>query len=131
MIEDANLTDSVYAIGPRVPGAALCLAFLEDCQESSEESGDLFFLIGTGFVAHYPNTIWTNAHVALALLGTLAMIADESRPNVPVPVAVRAGTAVGDVHTYELDMDALRVHPEYEEKPPPPTLPCSRSTICP
>ena len=119
VIEDANLADSVYAIGMRTPAAALCLFLLEDCegQESSEQSGDLFLLVGTGFVAHYPNTIWTNAHVALALRDILEMAADADAPFVPVPVAVRAGTAVGDVHTHELNMDTLRVHPEYEEEP--------------
>lgn len=127
VMEDTNLADSIYAIGLRVPGDALCLALfleVEDCQgsESSEESGDLFFLIGTGFVAHYPNTIWTNAHVALALRSTLEIIADEDPPYVPVPVAVRAGTAVGDVDTHRLNMEALRVHPEYEEESATPDL---------
>ena len=121
VIEGANLADSIYAIGLRAPGAALCLVLLdmEDCEESGD---DLFFLIGTGFVAHYPNTIWTNAHVALALRDALEMIAEENPPYVPVTVAVRARTAVGDVHTHELNMDTLRVHPEYDEESASPDL---------
>lgn len=124
VIEDANLAGSIYAIGLRTPAAALCLALLEDCQEweASQESGDIFVLIGTGFVAHYPNTIWTNAHVALALVATLEMIADENPPSAPVPVVVRAGTAVGDVGTHTLNMDSLRVHPEYEAESATPDL---------
>ena len=125
-IEDANLADSIYAIGMRAPGATLCLVLFEDCEgsESAEELGDLFFLVGTGFVAHYPNTIWTNAHVALALRSILETIddADEPPPYVPVPVAVRAGTAVGGVHTHRLNIDTVRVHPGYEEESPGPDL---------
>ena len=119
VVEDANLADSVYAIGMRAPGAALCLILLEDCEgsESSGELGDLFFLVGTGFVAHYPNTIWTNAHVALALRDILETAADEGASFVPVPVAVRAGTALGGAGTYALNMDTVRVHPEYQEEP--------------
>ena len=123
VIEGAHLADSVYVIGLRAPVEALCLALL-DCQgpDSSDAPGDLFFLVGTGFVAHYPNTIWTNAHVALALRGILAMTADEDLPYAPVPVAVRTGTAVGGMDTHRLNMDALHLHPEYEEESPSPDL---------
>ena len=53
-IAGANLDDSVYAIGlygpsPRDPGQTT------------------FFLVGTGFSAHYDDVIWTNGHVAEAL----------------------------------------------------------------
>ena len=121
VIEDAHLADSVYAIGMRAPIAALCLALLEECPEPDsadipDAPGDLFFLVGTGFVAHYPNTIWTNAHVAQALRAFLAMAAEENVPDAPVPIAVRAGTAVGAAGTHRLNMDTLRLHPEYDEE---------------
>ncbi len=53
-IADANLADSVYAIGlygpsPRDPGETI------------------FWLVGTGFSAHYDDVIWTNGHVADAM----------------------------------------------------------------
>ena len=107
VMEDANLADSIYAIGLLGTGSDLCM---EDCPEA-------FFLIGTGFVAHYPNTIWTNAHVALALREALEMALAANPPHPPVPLAVRAGTATGGPHTHRLNVDTIRVHPGYEQEP--------------
>ena len=107
VMEDANLADSIYAIGLQGFGSDFCT---EDCPTA-------FFLTGTGFVAHYPNTIWTNAHVALALREAFAMALAENPPHPPVPVAVRAGTAIGGAHTHLLNVDTIQVHPEYEQEP--------------
>ena len=86
---------------------------------SAEGQEEVFFLmLGTGFVAHYANTIWTNAHVAVGLHETLEIMGVEKPAFLPVPVAVRAGTAVGDAHTHRLNMDTLLTHPEYDEEAP-------------
>ncbi len=50
-IADANLADSVYAIGLYGPAPW-------DPEQIN------FFLAGTGFSAHYDDVIWTNGHVA-------------------------------------------------------------------
>lgn len=99
VVEDGNLAESVYLVGIAIP-----------------EQG--YFPIGTGFAAHYPDTIWTNAHVALAVRATVAELAHDN----PVPIAVRSGTPVGGAHTYRLNMDRLRVHPEYDEENDSPDL---------
>lgn len=93
VIEDGNLADSVYSIGLLVD----VLGYLP---------------VGTGFAAHYPNTLWTNAHVVLALRNIL-MKADPA--SSVVPVAVRAGTRIGGDHTYQLNMGpgGYTIHPEY------------------
>ena len=111
VVEDANLADSIYAIGLLLPGDAFCSDEEDFCPEEVPEQ--LFSMIGTGFVAHFANTLWTNAHVALAVPYILEWIAEETPAVEPVVVAVRAGTAVGGAHTYRLNMDAVRVHPEY------------------
>ena len=111
VVEDANLADSIYAIGFILPGDSFCSDVEDFCPEEVPEQ--LFLLLGTGFVAHFANTLWTNAHVALAVPSVLEWISAETPAIKPVVVAVRAGTAVGGTHTYRLNMDAVRVHPEY------------------
>ena len=54
-IADANLADSVYAIGWYGPAP------------SASGSRPSFYHVGTGFSAHYHDVIWTNGHVADAL----------------------------------------------------------------
>ena len=104
VIEDGNLAGSVYSIGLMIDGLG-------------------YLAVGTGFAAHYPTTLWTNAHVALVLEGILAESQDileffEVDPAASVtPVAVRAGTPVGGAHTYRLNMapGGYTIHPEYNE----------------
>jgi hypothetical protein len=131
LVENANLSRSIYAIGIAVSEEALCF---EDPLCLEEVSGEtVFFSIGTGFAAHYPNTLWTNAHVARGILDALEGAADENPAFLPIPLAVRAGTEIGGVYTYRLNMDRLLVHPEYDEeaeaspdpRPDRAPLPCS------
>ena len=92
VVEGANLAEAVYLIGIEIPDQG-------------------YFAVGTGFAAHYSDTIWTNAHVALAVLDRLTQLAD----NNPVPIAVRSGTSVGGAHTYLLNIDRYQIHPAYDE----------------
>ena len=104
VIEDGNLAGSVYSIGLMIDGLG-------------------YLAVGTGFAAHYPNTLWTNAHVVLVLRHFLAESQElleffEVDPATSVtPVAVRAGTPVGGADTYRLSMDpgGYTIHPEYSE----------------
>ncbi len=111
VVADANLADSVYAIGVEVAG----VGFAEE--DAAVDPGRLgFIFIGTGFAAHYPDTIWTNAHVAEAVREAMGGVVDDAG-NVAVtavPVAVRSGTAIGGAHTHRLNMDTARIHPEYD-----------------
>ena len=113
VVTDANLAGSVYAIGVEVAGAGFAQ---EDAGEDSGGLGSGFVFIGTGFAAHYPDTIWTNAHVAEAVRDAMGVVEDTDG-NVTVtgiPVAVRSGTAIGGAHTHRLNMDTVRIHPEYD-----------------
>ena len=108
VVADANLADSIYALG-----VITDLGLIPD-----DDAGELggFIFIGTGFAAHYPNTIWTNAHVALAVREAMGIVQDNAG-NIAIhaiPVAVRSGTAIGGAHTHRLNIDAVRVHPEYD-----------------
>ena len=111
VVAEANLADSVYAIGVEVAG----VGFAEE--DAAADPGRLgFIFIGTGFAAHYPDTIWTNAHVAEAVWDAMGVVEDTDG-NVTVtgiPVAVRSGTAIGGAHTHRLNMDTVRIHPEYD-----------------
>ena len=103
VVADANLAESVYAIGVEVAG----VGFAEE--DAAVDPGRL------GFAAHYPDTIWTNAHVAEAVREAMGIVVDDTG-NVAVtavPVAVRSGTAIGGTHTHRLNMDTVRIHPEY------------------
>ena len=113
VVADANLADSVYAIGVEVAGFDFAQ---EDAGEDPGGEGSGFVFIGTGFAAHYPDTIWTNAHVAEAVREAMGIVEDNDG-NVTVtgiPVAVRSGTAIGGAHTHRLNMDTVRIHPEYD-----------------
>ena len=88
VLERANVPAAIYAIGYSLPGGQN-------------------YVIGTGFAAHYTNTIWTNAHVALGLRDELVTLSHLQ----PVPFAVRSGTVIGEEVTYALDW--YLVHPEY------------------
>ena len=88
VIEDRNLGDAVYAIGVQIQGRN--------------------YILGTGFVAHFYNAIWTNAHVVEAVIITSAFI-DHLDPR---PFAVKSGTEVGGAGTYWLE--TFWVHPEYD-----------------
>lgn len=88
VIEKGNIDDSVYAIGYSVRGRN--------------------YVIGSGFVAHFTNAIWTNAHVALGLRDELRSISRLS----PRPFAVKSGTVVDGSNTYRLTQ--YRIHPDYD-----------------
>lgn len=88
VIEKGNIDDSVYAIGVRVRG--------------------LNFVLGSGFVAHFRNAIWTNAHVVEGVIEATRSIAQFN----PRPFAVKSGTAVGGSDTYW--WTSYRIHPDYD-----------------
>ena len=88
VIEDQNLGESVYAIGVQVQGKN--------------------YILGSGFVAHFWNAVWTNAHVVQAVLISTGFIEDLD----PRPFAVKSGTEVGGADTYWLQN--FWVHPGYD-----------------
>jgi len=101
-IADANLADSVYAIGMYGPAP-------------SDPGQTVFYHVGTGFSAHYDDVIWTNGHVADALQDLLFVLA-ELEPGLAEltdPVAIRSGTHAGGEGTYSLDLENVLYHPEY------------------
>ena len=118
-IADANLADSVYAIG-----------FYGPAPWAPEQV--IFLLVGTGFSAHYDDVIWTNGHVADGLQATLDLIAELAPELVDQidPVAVRSGTRAGGEGTHFLDLETVLYHPDYvpesesesEEATPSPDL---------
>ena len=87
VIEDQNLGDAVYAIGVQVQGRN--------------------YVLGSGFVAHFWNAIWTNAHIVQAVLRTIGFIEHLD----PRPFAAKSGTVIGGTDTYWLDN--FWVHPDY------------------
>lgn len=87
VIRDQNLGDAVYAIGVQVQGKN--------------------YILGSGFVAHFWNAVWTNAHVVQAVLISTRFIEDLN----PRAFAVKSGTEIGGADTYWLD--TFWVHPDY------------------
>ena len=102
-IADANLAESVYAIG--LYGSA-----------PSDPEKTIFIVVGTGFSAHYDDVIWTNGHVADGLQEMLDAVAESEPEAVELldPVAVRSGTRVGGGGTYSLDLERVLYHPGYD-----------------
>ena len=88
VIDDQHLDDAVYAIGVQVQGKN--------------------YILGSGFVAHFWNAIWTNAHVVQAVLISTSFIEDLN----PRAFAVKSGTEVGGSDTYWLRY--FWVHPDYD-----------------
>ena len=88
VIEEQNLGDAVYAIGVQVQGKN--------------------YILGSGFVAHFWNAIWTNVHIVQAVLITTQFIEDLN----PRPFAVKSGTDIGGPDTYWLE--TFWVHPDYD-----------------
>ena len=88
VIEESGLDQAIFAIGFEV--------------------FDTNFLIGTGFIAHYTNVIWTNAHVVEGLGDVLYDLRDLD----PQPFAVKSGTTIGGPSTHELNY--YDVHPAYD-----------------
>ncbi len=88
VIATENLGDAVYAIGVQVQGKN--------------------YVLGTGFVAHFWNGVWTNAHVVQAVLITTGFVEDLD----PRPFAVKSGTEIGGADTYWLE--TYWVHPDYD-----------------
>lgn len=88
VIEDQNLDEAVYAIGVQVQGKN--------------------YVLGSGFVSHFWNGIWTNAHVMQAVLITIGFIEDLE----PRAFAVKSGTEIGGADTYWLQN--FWVHPDYD-----------------
>ena len=90
VIEEGNIDEAVYAIGNQV--------------------GRRIDGFGSGFAAHIPNAIWTNAHVAEGLF------------DVPRPIAVKTGTAVGGSETYRIDTRNIWIHPDYDSRTDSPDV---------
>ena len=88
VIDDQHLDDAVYAIGVQVQGRN--------------------YVLGSGFIAHFTNAIWTNAHVVQAVLISIGFI-EELNPRA---FAVKSGTEVGGPDTYWLQN--FWVHPDYD-----------------
>lgn len=88
IILDQNLGNAVYAIGVQVQGKN--------------------YILGSGFVAHFWNAVWTNAHVVQAVLISTQFIEDLN----PRAFAVKSGTEVGGADTYWLS--TFWVHPNYD-----------------
>ena len=88
VIAAQNLGDAVYAIGVQVQGQN--------------------YILGSGFVAHFWNAVWTNAHVVQAVLFSTGFIEDLN----PRPFAVKSGTEIGGADTYWLQN--YLVHPDYD-----------------
>ena len=88
VVEDEGLGDAVYAIGVQVQGKN--------------------YVLGTGFVAHFWNAVWTNARVVQAVLISTQFVADLN----PRAFAVKSGTEVGGDDTYWLN--TFWVHPDYD-----------------
>ena len=104
-IADANLADSVYAIGLYGPAP-------------SDPGRTVFYHVGTGFNAHYDDVIWTNGHVVDALQDLLFVLT-ELEPGLAMladPVAIRSGTQAGGEGTYSLDLENVLYHPEYDRE---------------
>ena len=88
VIEESRVDQTVYGIGLQLQG--------------------MTYVIGSGFAAHYSDAIWTNAHVAQALIDHLEELAHLD----PRPIAVRAGTAIDARETYDLTHSII--HPAYD-----------------
>ena len=88
VIEDQHLDGAVYAIGVQVQGKN--------------------YILGSGFVAHFTNALWTNAHVVQAVLISTGFIEDLN----PRAFAVKSGTEIGGADTYWLQ--SFWIHPAYD-----------------
>ncbi len=87
VIEYQNLDDVGYAIGVQVQGKN--------------------YILGSGFVVHFWNAVWTNARVVQAVLISTGFIEDLN----PRTFAVKSGTVIGGANTYWLQN--FWVHPGY------------------
>ena len=88
VIADQNLSNAVYAIGVQVQGKN--------------------YILGSGFVAHFWNAVWTNARIVQAVIQSIGFI-DHLDPR---PFAVKSGTEIGGADTYWLQN--FWVHPDYD-----------------
>ena len=88
VIETEDLGDAVYAIGVQVQGKN--------------------YVLGSGFVAHFTNAVWTNARIVQAVLISTTFI-DHLNPRA---FAVKSGTEIGGADTYWLEN--YWVHPDYD-----------------
>lgn len=88
VIEEQQLGGAVYAIGVQVQGRN--------------------YVLGSGFVAHFWNAVWTNAHVVAAVINSTRFIEHLE----PRPFAVKSGTEIGGPDTYWLRN--FWVHPDYD-----------------
>ena len=87
VVEGAGINQSVYAIAIQIGGTN--------------------YLLGTAFAAHYENALWTNGHIAVALVNYMTQLQSLN----PLPVAIRANCTVGGADTYILTR--YSVHPGY------------------
>ena len=99
VIVRSRIAEAVYAVG------------LHYTDRNGERT---YGTIGTGFAAHAPDAIWTNAHVVRALKEDVDELAELGRN--PAPFVVRAGTEVGGSETYAIVGEG-EVHPDYDGTP--------------
>ena len=99
VIVRSRIAEAVYAVG---------LHF-------DSSSGDrTYSFIGSGFAAHAPDAIWTNAHVVRSLKTNIDQLTEAGRN--PAPFVVRAGTEVGGSEAYGIVGEG-EVHPDYDGTP--------------
>ena len=91
VIEETGLDQAIYAIVLRVRGE--------------------YFLVGTGFSAHYSNAIWTNGHVIVVLAVALELLGNFD----PQLLVVKSGIRVGGSDTYDLTSWNVMLHPAYDQ----------------
>lgn len=91
VIEDGHLYDSVYIVGFEVQSV------LRPGEVDRE-------LLGTAFAAHYPDMLWTNAHVAVNAAPVFSIGPGDEQPREEPSAlrffATRTGTPIGGEGTY-------------------------------
>ena len=95
----SRIAEAVYGVGLRFTGS---------------DGERTYGIIGTGFAAHVPDAIWTNAHVVRSLKEDVDDLTRRGRN--PVPFVVRGGTEVGGRETYGVVGEG-EVHPDYDGTP--------------
>ncbi len=92
VIEQSQIDAAVYALGFAL-----------------DNGNGQVFILGSGFTAHYTNTIWTNAHVANDMRAVASIRASRN----PIFFVARAGAVdLSDVHI--LDVSRPWIHPDYD-----------------
>jgi len=96
VVERKRINQSVYAVAIQIGGTN--------------------YLLGTAFTAYYNNVVWTNAHVAEALVEYMTKLQNLN----PLPVAIRANSIFGGADTYVLTY--YTINPSYTGEPNSPDV---------